>query len=179
MGYPTVSSNEGIQSDYEWLREKGNSHRMAEMMAFREGPRSMTDREFFEGQGTLAKQFEGDERALDKLVENARARGYTPNYNDVYIGGLAKYPGDPEAFISPSGGRGQIQRLCEKRGWECSGAVNVKHRQPETDPREKREKLGKDLTLRKMQQEIKKNPDKSRMNMRDLRDDVTDKHGGK
>tara|TARA_R110000824_G_scaffold6882_3_gene31606 strand:- start:12200 stop:12658 length:459 start_codon:yes stop_codon:yes gene_type:complete len=152
---------------------------MAEMMAFREGPRSMTDREFFEGQGTLAKQFEGDERALDKLVEHARAKGYTPNYNDVYVGGLAKYPGDPEAFISPSGGRGQIQQLCEKRGWECSGAVNVKHRQPETDPREKREKLGKDLTLRKMQQEIKKNPDKSRMNMRDLRDDVTDKHGGK
>ena len=57
--------------------------------------------------------------------------------------------------------------------------MNVKHRQPETDPREKREKLGKDLTLRKMQQEIKKDPDKARMNMRDLRDDVTDKHGGK
>ena len=70
MSYPTVSRHEGIQSDYEWLRNNGNSHTMAEMMAFRQGPRSMTDREFFEGQGTLAKQFDGDERALDKLVEN-------------------------------------------------------------------------------------------------------------
>ncbi len=63
----------------------------------------------------------------------ALQRGPTLNTDSTFLAGeetgykyihqLADYPGDPKARVS---GRGDIQRICEERGFGCSGAVNVK-----------------------------------------------------
>lgn len=131
-----VSDNPLTQAFYEEMRSRGESHNMAELLALRQFPGTMTDREFFEGQGTLADQFKGDEAMLNTIIERARSKGYNPNPNDVYVSALANDVGDPLAFVPPTGGRGHIQKVCEKRGTSCHGAVEVKGRQPENDPRE-------------------------------------------
>lgn len=177
MTLPLISDNVGVQAFYEHLRGKGESHRMSEMLAFQQPPRAMTDAVFFEGFGTLDKQFAGDERVRDQVIKRAMAGGYKPNNNDVYLSALARYPGDPEAFVPATGGRGHIKAVCEKRGWECDGAVKTKRKEPEKDPRSV--PLAKDLVNRKVAEAIKKNPDLKRKDQGELRHDIIKKHGGK
>ena len=176
MTYQAVSDNMVIPAAYEWLRNKGESHRMAEMLAFQEAPRANTDREFFEGIGTLDKQFDYDGKMHEGVVKLAMKHGYKPNNNDVYLSSLARFPGDPEAFISPSGGRGQIKDTCERRGWECHGTVKTKRREPEEAPKKK--SLGEDIVRRTMAEEHAKNPDTKRMDQGELRHNIIKKHRG-
>ena len=177
MSYPTVSGNDVIQACYVWLRKKGNSHKLAEMLAYQQAPRANTDREFFEGMGTLDKQFAGEEHMRDKIVAKAMSKGYKPNANDVYLSSLARYPGDPEAFVSPSGGRGQIQKTCERRGWECDGSVKTKYREPEEAPKKKQ--LAESIIKRKMLDAHARRPETKEMDQGELRQQMIDKHGSK
>lgn len=89
-------------------------------------PGAVTDREFFANRGTLADQFDGDPEGLKAVVAGARARGYNPSASDVYLETLADDIGDPAGFVPASGGRGHIKKVCEARGDECRGMVNVK-----------------------------------------------------
>jgi len=174
--YPRISSNIEVQTYYEWLRGKGESHNMSEMLAFGQPPRARTDREFFEGIGTLEKQFSYDGKMHEGVVKLAMKHGYKPNNNDVYLSSLARFVGDPEAFVSPTGGRGQIQETCERRGWECHGTVNTKYREPEEAPKKK--SMGKDILDRKVREAHKANPDTVRMDQGELRHDIVKKHSG-
>jgi hypothetical protein len=176
MAYPLVSSNPETQAYYEWLRKKGNSHKLADMLAFGKAPKARTDREFFAGIGTLEKQFDHDGKMHEGVVKLAMKHGYKPNNNDVYLSSLARFVGDPEAFVSPSGGRGQIQDTCEKRGWECHGTVNTKYREPEEAPKKKA--MGNDILARKVMEAHKANPDTKRMDQGELRHDIIEKHRG-
>lgn len=110
---------------------KRNAKRLREMLQSRRAPRCMTDVEMFEGVGTLAKQYEGEDYYLDKITKNAIKHGYTPNAHDMYMGNLARFEGDPEAFISPAGGRNQLKKVLEKRGLPGDGAVKVKGKSQE------------------------------------------------
>lgn len=177
MKIPLVSSNVGTQAFYEHLRGKGESHKMSEMLAFQQAPRAMTDAVFFEGFGTIDKQFAGDEKVRDQIIKRSMAAGYKPGNNDVYLSALARYPGDPEAFVPATGGRGHIKAVCEKRGWESDGAVQTKRREPESDPTSTR--LAKDLVNQKVAEAVKKNPDLKRKDQGELRHDIINKHGGK
>ena len=120
--------NAAQQKRYRQMLRRGESPRLAEMLACQQAPKANTDVEFFQGHGTLAKQFEGDELNLGKLVKAAKAKGYTPNPNDIYMRGLANDFGDPLAFVPATGGRGHVKKVCESRNWGCDGAVKVKQR---------------------------------------------------
>ena len=90
---------------------------------------AVTDRELFRGKGTLLDQFGDDaigRKELKEYVANAKQAGGKPHYTDLYIPGLADFPGDPRAFVPASEGRGHIRRQCEARDRECNGLVNVK-----------------------------------------------------
>ena len=76
--------------------------RLKEALDNKRFPPIRTDSTFLANHGTLDKQFEGDDRQLNKVVEEARKRGYNPNPNDTYIPTLARYTGDPLAFV-PAG----------------------------------------------------------------------------
>jgi hypothetical protein len=174
--YPIISDDPAVQAFYENSRRDGNSHNIAEMCALRSAPRGMTDNVFFEGVGTLAKQFEGDERVLEKVTKTAMAHGYKPNPNDFYNSSLAAFVGDPKAFIPASGGRGHVQAVCEERGWSCQGAVKVKGRDRKPV---KQIRLGKDIVARTVQETIAADPSKARIDKRDLAAEVIRKHGAK
>ena len=150
---------------YVTSREQGNDHRWALMCACQQAPGANTDREFFAGRHTLAKQFDGNEAQLNEIVAAARRKGYNPSPSDVYDSTLARDLGDPAAFISASGGRTQLRRTCEARGIG---------RQPENPIPAGR--LADDLIAEEVEKRIAANPDLARTDIRDLVADVRDKH---
>lgn len=106
------------------MRQKGASPKLAEMLVLQSPPMSNSDREFLHGhcngnqfgKGPLSNDLG------DRMKTVAEAEGQSIN-GKVYIGGLARYPGDPQAWVSD---RGDVKRVIESRpGWKCSGSVEV------------------------------------------------------
>lgn len=106
-------------------------------------PAALTDREFMEG-FCNGNQFEGQEAMGDELAAISAAHGLTSTKGLVYKGGLARFAGDPEAWV---GGRGDVQRVLEERNrrgenWSADGAVTVKPSEaPVKRPRRKLKSL--------------------------------------
>ncbi len=120
MNFPIISDSMIIQSAYEDMRMMGESHNIAEMLALRQCPMSNTDREFLQGRGGCYDQFNGNEELGAYYRRVAEAHGQNPT-GKVYLSSLAAFPGDPRAWVT---GRGDVQDVCEQRGWGCEGAVN-------------------------------------------------------
>jgi hypothetical protein len=163
---------------YVRLRREGKDHRWADMLASQRAPRGCTDDTFFSGLPRLAEQFDSD-RAMNRCISESKKRGYTPGANDVYQPGLARFPGDPEAFVNRTRGRGYIKSLCEKRGWACNGAVNVEAREPESDPYDPKNcvPMHKNLVDSYARDMVKANPDLKRKSRAEIKELVLDKHG--
>lgn len=156
---------------------QGQSHSIAEMCALRSPPRCMTDSVFFSDQGTLQKQFGKRERELNYITKKAIESGYKPNCNDVYNPALAKFPGDPKAFIPATGGRGHVQAVCNERGWSCDGAVKVSGRAPETDPHTPKHKLHPSIVQRRYKQMVKQDPGVVHRDKGEVCAEIIAKHG--
>ncbi len=116
--WPTVSKDAEVQDFYEMCREKGESHNMAKICALRQGPGLRTDTTFLANRGD---PFAGDDAKAKRCVAAAKAGGVNPT-GKTYLGGLAKHEGDPEAWVD---GKGDVERVCAKRGWSCEGSVTV------------------------------------------------------
>lgn len=173
-----VSPNVTRGAQYWMMRETGSSDKFAAMIALQSGPALSTDDTFFQGQKPLYDQF-GSQRHLDRYLKVSKKYGFTPNPNSTYFSALARFPGDPEAYVSRAQGRSYIRKLCEKRGWACEGAVSVNHREPDNDPLapEKCKPLGEDIIRRRVTEEIKRNPDMSPKDRKSLREKIIEKHG--
>ena len=163
---------------YWMMRKGGSSDKFAAMIALQEGPGLSTDDTFFQGQKPLYDQF-GSQKHLDRYIKAAKRHGFTPSPNATYFSSLARFPGDPEAFVTRAQGRSYIRKLCEKRGWACEGAVNVEHREPESDPLDKKncKALGEDIISRRASQMAMENPKYKSMNRNELREAIISKHG--
>ena len=159
---------------YVKMRHSGQSHAMPAMCATQKAPKAMSDRELFSGIGRLDQQYEP--RYIEEIVYNARVHGYNPNPNDMYMQNLARFPGDPEAFVPPTGGRGHIKKVCEDRGLPCEGAVNVKGGEPRP-PEPVR--LAADLAEDIVKKRIQRNPDLAKVPRKDLTQQVIEDHGAK
>lgn len=83
-----------------------------------------TDTTFLANRGTLDSQFE-DKDLLDMTVKESIKHGYKPKPTDVYLSGLARFRGDPEAYVNGNDAKGHIARVCKKRGVGCRGSVNI------------------------------------------------------
>lgn len=153
----SIGVNRG--SLYMMRRMIGCSHSMAEIIALQSYPGLATDATFFEGQKPLYDQFES-QKNLNRYLKQAKKHGFTPSINSTYISSIARFPGDPEAFVDRTQGRGYIRRLMEKRGWACEGAVNVEAREPDTDPLadENCVRLAPDIVKRHEKQAMRNDP---------------------
>jgi len=161
---------------YNKAIENGCAPKLAELLASRSPPRCMTDAVAFEGIGTLAKQFEGDEGQLKRVIQEAKKKGFTPGVNDFYCATIANCVGDPEAFIPPTGGRNHMRRLAEKRGIPLEGAVTVKkplYSEPTPDV-----PLQENYVREKMAAMVAADPKAARASKRELRKEIIRKHGG-
>lgn len=170
--WPVISSNPEVQSRYEDMRRKGESHNFAEMAATRTAPGlNGTETAFFRGkhqnQG-LEDNFMGE-----RMRKLARKAGISIE-GKVFIGQMADKRGaeDPRAWVSsPS----EIKRWCEETGAGCDGLVKVKASPP---PPPVQCRLGEDIVQEKMQEYLKKDPSRA-ANLPELREEIIERHGAK
>ena len=118
--YEEVSSDREIQARYVRMRESGESHNMAEMLACRAFPNLRTDVAFWMGR-VNGNQFEDTPGLGNTYRQVAESRGQSTT-GKYYQSGLARFPGDPEAWVT---GRGDVERVLRSRGWGCEGIVNI------------------------------------------------------
>lgn len=155
------------QQAYDECLANGCSETLALMLAMRQAPFGMTDSVFLEGHCN-GSQFERVPGAGDFYAREARAAGVDVT-GKVYMAGLAERPGDPRAWVS---GRGDVQRLCEERGWECNGAVKVKAK-----PARERKKVdvAADLIDDEVTKTLVDHPEPKSVNVQDLREKIHNK----
>lgn len=112
--YDTVSEDLDVQLSYVKMRLNGESHRMADMLAHCAFPGIRgTDSDFMKGSHIQDSILDGVRHRM------AQASGVDTN-GKKYLAGLARFPGDPEAWVS---GTSDVLRICSNRGWNCHGAV--------------------------------------------------------
>lgn len=117
------------RAHYAACRLDGTPAKLAEMFALGRPPMSNTDREFLHGHAN-GNQFERTPHLGDYYASVARGMGQDPK-GKVYLSGLARFAGDPEAWIES---RDEAKRLIESRpGWTCHGAFEVS-REPTGGP---------------------------------------------
>lgn len=92
-------------------------------------PQSVTDVEFLRGR-VNGNQFERQPKHGERYKKECEKRGGQTT-GRVYLSQLARFPGDPEAWV---GGRGDVQKVLESRGWGGEGLVNVKAKESESEP---------------------------------------------
>lgn len=118
--YPTISTDPFVQGFYEHMRDKGESHSIAEMLALQQAPAGKSDYTFVHGHCN-GNQFEGNEAVGDYYAAMAAKAGVNVK-GKVYKSGLARFAGDPQAWIE---GASDVKRICDTNGWGCQGSVNV------------------------------------------------------
>lgn len=92
-------------------------------------PLVKSDTAFFRGAEYGGGQFAGDPLVRDDYLKPAAEAGVSTN-GKVYMHGLARYPGDPEAWVADTV---EAKRVLERRGWGCE-SLGVKARQPDQEP---------------------------------------------
>lgn len=118
---PMATGTQAQKLLYLAMRMDGTADKLAEMLALQQVPRVKTDSTFLEGHCN-GNQFEHTPLLGDYYQQVAAEHGVSVT-GKVYKSGLARFPGDPEAWVS---GTGDVKALLEKRGWSCEGSVTVK-----------------------------------------------------
>ena len=155
LGLPEVSDRLTVQALYVAMRLAGESHMLAEMFALSQPPQIRTDNTFMEGHCN-GNQFEDKPWLGDWYAAQAKEAGVDIT-GAVYLSGMARFPGDPEAWVR---GRGDVQRLCEERGWGCQGAVQVKRN--DFEPPAPDVDVADDIVFERALDMIETNPDLER-----------------
>jgi hypothetical protein len=155
-----VSTNPRIQAKYEELRAKGQSHAMAELLAFRLPPGTKgSDKAFMQGRnnGEWLNDYQPIERR--RLLEKARKAGINPN-GKVYMNSLARSSSDDRAWVSDVGEAMKLRQI----------RVDELKRSEEAPP----VRLAEDMVQAKVAEAVAVNPMADR---RELREMIIEKHG--
>ncbi len=161
--FDVVSRDWVVQAYYVAHRLDGDGHKLAEMLALGAPPLVKSDSTFLAGHCN-GSQFDGQELVADRYLAVATAAGVNVK-GAVYKSGLARFPGDPEAWVR---GRGDVQKVVEARGWGCQGDVTVKARDDVEPPADV--DVAPDLVDRRVEQKLAANPDLARADQAELRD---------
>jgi hypothetical protein len=108
-----------IERYYACIQD-GCTPKLADMLALQKPPAGVSDCTFLAGHCNGSQFDKGPFQRLmgDKLRAEAEANGQNTK-GKVYLGSLAKYPGDPAAWVES---RDDVKRVCERRGWGCEGS---------------------------------------------------------
>ncbi|NJL70164.1 MAG: hypothetical protein HC888_00520 [Candidatus Competibacteraceae bacterium] len=103
---------------------KRDGRKLEIMLLTMQPPKACTDVEFLSGHCN-GNQF-GQSPMSEKIGNYYRKVAESEGQNvkgKVYLSGLARYPGDPKAWVAD---RGDVTRVCEERNWGCTGLVETK-----------------------------------------------------
>lgn len=156
----------------EYRRLTVNRERLADMLSSGIPPGCRTDSTFLHG-NVNGNQFENQAHIGDAYKKKADKAGVSVT-GKKYLSSLARYAGDPEAWVS---GRGDVERVVRERGWSCEGAVNVDATNDVPVKEKKRVRLAEDIVQRKMAESLAVNPEQK--DLGELRHKIIEKHGRK
>jgi hypothetical protein len=142
-----VSRDELEQLFYEILRESGESHHIAEICALRRSPGLVTDSRFNYGH-VNGNEWVGQEDFGARYKKTAKRAGVDIT-GARYLAGLARYPGDPEAWVRS---RADVKDVAKRRGYTLEGSVNYKGK--EVGPPKPEPLIAPDIMKREMMREI-------------------------
>lgn len=163
---------------YHRIRLQGENHKFAEMVALASPPRIMTDAVYNEGRKMLGDQM--TPAMLKHYLLLSKRKGFTPNPNSQYNPTLARFPGDPEAYIPHEGARDYVKKLARKRGLPLHGSGGeeiVAGREPEHEPFANAPKMAPDLIRSNARRMLKENPALRKKKPQEIREMVLAKHG--
>lgn len=147
----------------------GNSHKMAIMFVSAQGPVLRTNTNFLSGFGANGKQFEDAQGLGDYYQGIALEAGVNPK-GKVYLSGLARFPGDPEAWVSD---RDEATRKAEMRGWGAEGdGVKVK---PRLDYETPRVGVADEILDERVEMALADHPEPQKVNRGELRHEIYQK----
>jgi hypothetical protein len=166
----TISPNPHVQSLYEQSLRNGCSPKLAEMLAFRQAPGTKgTDRSFLEGRHNDLGFGKMRNDMQEFYVRRAKEHGVSVE-GKVYESGLARFPGDPKAWVSSVG---EVQAICREQNLTCTGAVEYQGHEVAPIPDCP---LSEQLIRENMVETLAKEPGKKR-DLREVREEVIAKHG--
>ncbi len=172
----TETQEDAYQKIYDEAIANGCCAIFADMLASRKAPGTKgCDTDWFRGKGTLSDQFSGDQKQLEHTVNVARSHGYNPNMHDVYVPGMARFVGDPEAFVSPAGGLHQVKSTFVSRNQTCHGAVEFESVKMDP-PKDAKPVLCEKLVEKLSVDMAAADPKLAKKGKRALREAVIDKH---
>jgi len=149
--------------------------RWATMLSLNAPPGLKTTDTFWAGRKPWHQVF--DPRYVETIKKKLAAQGVDIT-NKEYMPELARYQADPEAVVPFEGARSYIKNLCQKRGWQCDGAVTVDHRDPDEDPYETAVPLADDIIRKKGRMMLQKDKDAFKgLDRKQAREKVLDRFG--
>ena len=106
---------------YLAMRGQGESHNIAMMCSTGRTPAISTDSTFMEGRWNGA-QFAGCPQ-LGQYYQSRADQAGVSTTGKAYISGLAKFPGDPRAWVS---GKSDVREIARERNYTIHGCVEHK-----------------------------------------------------
>lgn len=165
MAYPVISGDRRIQTHYEFMREQGQSHNMAELLALRQPPGDKgMERTLFEGKLHNHGLDGMPEWMVREILADAKAAGISTT-GKIWQSALGPAD-DPKAWVSDAH---DVLAVAEERNLPLAGVLSRRAREAEAPPETVR--MADDLVQWKMEQAIESNPDKAR-NLEELRHEV-------
>lgn len=124
---PLVETPEYQQAVADHYRRKAYRRQQRQRLRTRLNilPALKTDATFMRG-SHVDDGFGNDEASRRIAYQKAAAAGMTPSGR--YMSQLADELGDPKAWVNT---RDEVKHICEQRGYSCTGAVDVKAREPD------------------------------------------------
>ena len=110
-----------IVSDYREMIKNGTAPKLAEMLALQQAPSLQTDTRWMTGEYN-GRQFVDTPQMGENYHSMAKQAGVITD-GAVYKHGLARFPGDPNAWVRS---RADVLKICKERNLDCEGSVNHK-----------------------------------------------------
>jgi hypothetical protein len=163
-----------VIADYHEMIAKGMEPKLAEMLALQQAPSLQTDTRWLTGE-VNGKQFASFPKAGELYQREARRAGVITD-GAVYKHQLARYPGDPEAWVRS---RADVKAICERRNWDCEGSVKHKAVDDGTpDSFDLPYEVAPDIVENAILSEVEDNHDITADDIPQLREDLTKRLSG-
>lgn len=179
VSFPIISSDRRIQSRYERMRRKGESHTIAEMCAAQSAPKMKgSERALMEG-ALLDNNLKGKlpaQRA--SVIANARKAGINPT-GKIWLGELAREGmgsgRDPLAWVS---GKDDVIAACRANG---VGSARFGVKPPQYVPEPKQIRLNPKIARRMAREKFAalRPEEQKKTSLTKLVGEITERHGAK
>ena len=133
-----------------------------------------TETTFLSRRQLFGDQFAND-AARDRVVEAARANGHEPKANEHYQRGLARFQGDPLAFVPHDNTKSYMRTVLTAQNRSC---LELGVEAPETEPKP-RPRLAEDIVQEHLANRVAEDPGLAEKpnKLREARAEILDKYG--